>query len=398
MNKVTRRNFMMSAASAAAAIRIVGANDRIRLGIIGPGGRGQSLMRGVNEAGGAEWVAVADVYGARMGEAEKVAGKALARSNDYRRLLDGKETDAVIIAAPDHWHARMLLDAVGAGKDVYCEKPMTDSPLQGHAIVKKVRESGRVVQIGTQQRSIPVIREAKQKFIESGLLGQITMVHCYWNSNRGYLMPRIPPNLERQPADLDWNAWLGALPKTPYDPKRYLRPYLFWGPSTGPTGNLLVHFLDMIHWYLSLEKPSSAIATGGLYHFKDGRDVPDTFSATLEYSEGLMVTFGCCFVDQARKEGVDVIFMGVGGRLHVFRDGYRFIPAEANASAGELTAEGRDGSYHVRNWLDCLRSRKEPIANVRDGHYLSASCQLANEAYRKQRKVAWEKSWNLPVV
>ena len=158
---MNRRTFVLSAASAASAANASGANTRIRLGIIGSGARGQYLMRHVNEAGGAEWVAVADVYNARRGQAQRVAGEAMEQYSDYRRLLERKDIDAVIIAAPDHWHARMLLDAVGAGKDVFCEKPMTSSPMQGHAVVKAVKASGRIVQIGTQQRSLPIFREAK---------------------------------------------------------------------------------------------------------------------------------------------------------------------------------------------------------------------------------------------
>jgi predicted dehydrogenase len=273
---------------------------------------------------------------------------------------------------------------------------MSVSPHEGLRIVKAVQQTGRVVQIGTQQRSIPVIREAKAKFIGSGALGRVTMVHCYWNLNGGYVLPsNVPAELKSKPEDLDWESWLGSLPKVPYDPKRFLRPFVFWGPSTGPTGNLLVHFLDVIHWYLGLKNPAAATAIGGIYHFKDGRDVPDNFSATLEYPEGVLVSYGCCVPDQARREGVDLIFMGTGGRLHVFRDGYRFIPAAATRPEEEVTAAGRDGSQHVQNWLECIRTRKTPNSNVIDGHYLSAACYLANTSYFRHERAFWQDGWEL---
>ena len=393
---MNRRTFVLSAGSGAAASRAWGANNRIRLGIIGSGGRGKYLMRQVNEVGGAEWVAVADVYNVRRDEAQALAGNKIEQYRDYRRLIERKDIDAVIIAAPDHWHARMLMDTVHTAKDVFCEKPMTASPMQGHAVVKAVKETARIVQIGTQQRSIPVIQEAKQKFVDSGTLGNVTMVHCYWNLNGGYVMPAtLPPELATRPADLDWNAWLGPLPKIPWDPKRYIRPFVFWGPSTGPSGNLLIHFLDVIHWYLKIEKPTWAVAMGGIYHCKDGRDVPDTFTASLEYPEGVIVSYDCCSPDQTRKEGIGLIFMGTGGRLHVFRNGYRFIPA--NAELADVTAPGREGNHHMQNWLDCIRSRRQPNANVDDGHKLATACHLANIAYFEKRPAYWQDSWNLEV-
>jgi predicted dehydrogenase len=353
-------------------------------------------MHAVNEVGGADWIAAADVYGARREAAEKVAGKQIRKYETYQKLLDDRDINAVIIAAPDHWHARMLIDAVRAGKDVFCEKPMTSSPMQGLAVVKVVQGSAQIVQIGTQQRSLPIIQEAKRRFIDSGLLGTINQVHCYWNRNAGYLMPNpFPAEFASKPDDLDWNAWLGNLPKIEWDAKRYVRPFVFWGPSTGPTGNLLIHFLDVIHWYLGLNKPVSSIATGGIYLLKDGRDVPDTFASVLEYPENVMVTYGSSVADQNAEEGEDIIFMGSGGRLHVFRYGYRFLPSGKNAKLGAITARGSDGIYHVKNWLECIRKRTQPNATVSDGHYLAAACHLANAAYFRNQRAYWQEEWNL---
>jgi len=178
----------------------------------------------------------------------------------------------------------MIIEAARSGKDIFCEKPMAVSPSQGLKIVKAVNETRRVVQIGTQQRSIAVIREAKEKFIDSAVIGKVTMVHCYWDTNIGYIMPPVPPELQVKPADLDWENWLGSLPRVPWDPKRFIRPFLFWGPSTGPTGNLLIHFLDVIHWYLGIRKPSAAIAIGGFIISRTAA----TFRTTLVSTPGAL--------------------------------------------------------------------------------------------------------------
>lgn len=390
-----RRHFLAASAAALPLPGAVAANDRIRLGIIGPGNRGSLLIRWAMEVGGIEWVAVADVYARRLDEAEQRVKTKLRKYADYRQLLDSKDIDAVIIATPDQWHARMIIDAVRAGKDVFCEKPMTASAMQGHAVVKAVRETKRIVQIGTQQRSLPVVREAKAKFIDSGLMGHITMVHCEWNWNGGYSRFVVPADMRTKPADLDWNAWLGPLPKVPYDGLRFLRAAQFWGPSTGPAGNLLVHYLDIVHWYLDVKRPETASAMGGIFELKDGRDVPDTYSSILRYPEGLLVSFDCCPVDTSAKEATDLVFVGTGGRLHVFRNGYRFLPSEANKAMGEIAAPGKDGLYHIKNWFDCIRSREQPNANVVDGHYLAAACHLSSAAFFQNRHTYWDEAWDL---
>jgi predicted dehydrogenase len=395
-----RRSFMLGASTAAASAQVAGTADRLRIGIIGAGWRGQLLMKYVNEVGAADWVAVTDLYSARRDEAETIAGKRLEKFTDYRRMLDRKDVDVVIISAPDHWHATMLIDALRAGKDVFCEKPMAATPAEGLSVLRVAREAKRIVQTGTQQRSLPVIREAKEKFIDTGLLGTVTMVYAYWNENAGYLLSEesaaLAAQMKKKPDNLDWNAWLGPLPKVPWNPLRFLRPYLFWGSST-IAGNILIHYLDVIHWYLNLQKPSWATSMGGLYHLRDGRDVPDTYSTSLEYPEGVMVTYTSCFAEKTgRRQPNDLIFMGTGGRLQVFRQGYRFVPADTRA--GAVTAAGRDGSYHIRNWLECVRSRRQPNCGVVDAHYLAAACYISTEAFFQKRPVYWQDSWDVEIA
>ena len=223
---------MMGAASAAAALRVWGANDRIRLGIIGSGQRGQFLMTKANESGNVEWVAISDIYDARRDQAEQVAKTSVAKYADYHQLLERQDIDGVIVATFDHMHSRIAIDVCQAGKDVYVEKPMTSLPEQGPPLVRAVRENKRVLQVGTQQRSGAHFADAKRKYFDTGVIGKVNMVRTYWNGNGGYLTP-VPAGMEQKPGGLDWDACLGWLPKIPWDPKRYFNRFAYWDFSTG---------------------------------------------------------------------------------------------------------------------------------------------------------------------
>ena len=254
--ELTRRTFvkiaMATSLTAASSMRILGANDRIRLGIIGTGDRGKYLMDQANKVGGLDWVAVCDAWDRRRDEAAVVAKQPVARDADYRKLLDRKDIDGVIVATCDTLHSQVTVDACRAGKDVYVEKPMTSLPMQGHDIIKAAGENQRIIQVGQQQRSMPNFIEAKQKIVDAGLLGEVNMVRTLWNANRGYLTP-VPPGMEQKPPGLDWEACLGWLPKIPWDPKRYFNRFSYWDLSTGgQTGGLFVHMVDVVHWFLDI--------------------------------------------------------------------------------------------------------------------------------------------------
>ncbi|MCC7154160.1 MAG: Gfo/Idh/MocA family oxidoreductase [Bryobacterales bacterium] len=387
---VSRRGFL--AASAASASRVLGANDRVRLGIIGAGGRGQHLIRMAKAAGGNEFAAVCDAWDARRAQGAELIGAPVTQIADYRQLLDRKDIDAVIVATLDHHHAHMTAEACRAGKDVFVEKPMTSLPMQGHEVVKAVRETRRVVQVGVQQRSLANFIEAKQRFFDTGLIGQVNMVRTLWNANSGYLTP-VPPGMERKPEGLDWDAVLGWLPKIPWDSKRYFNRFAYWDFSTGgQTGGLFVHMVDVVHWYLGLKAPLSAAAIGGIYRYNDGRDTADNINFILDYPQKLNVTFEATITDMIAKESADIVFMGSGGRLNIFRAGYRFLPA----GGGEpVTAGGSPEPAHMANWLDCIRSRKQPNANVVDGHYAAMACHIGNLAYRQGQRAQWKKEWDV---
>lgn len=385
---------MVGAATAAAALRVGGANDRIRLGIIGTGGRGQYLIGKANGAGNIQWVALADIYDARRDAGEQVMKSRVDKYNDYRELLDRKDIDGVIVATTDHLHSQIAIDACHAGKDVYVEKPMTSLPEQGPPLVRAVRENNRILQVGMQQRSGAHFAEAKQKYFDSGVIGKVNMVRTYWNGNSGYLTP-VPPGMEQKPAGLDWDACLGWLPKIPWDPKRYFNRFAYWDFSTGgQTGGLFVHMVDVVHWFLNLTRPLAAVAGGGIYLYDDGRDTPDNVNFILEYPEKINVTFEATITDMINKGGEDIVFMGTGGRLSIFRYGYHFIPAKSNTQAVEAAAPGVKDT-HMDNWLDCVRSRQQPNADVVSGHYSAMACHIGNMAYKQHARVTWQKEWEV---
>lgn len=393
---ISRRLFAGAAISAASAARVAGANDRIRLGVIGNGGRGQHLIRMAKAAGGdkIEWVAVSDAWDQRRDEAATLIGSPVARIADYRALLDRKDIDGVIVATLDHHHSHMTAEACRAGKDVFVEKPMTSQPMQGHEVVKAVRETGRIVQVGVQQRSIAHFIEAKQRFFDSGMIGQVNMVRTVWNANGGYLTP-VPPGMERKPDGLDWDAVLGWLPKISWDPKRYFNRFAYWDFATGgQTGGLFVHMVDVVHWYLNIRQPVSAVALGGIYRYNDGRDTPDNVNFIVDYPN-LNVTFEATITDMIAKESADIVFMGSGGRLNIFRYGYSFIRADDPKGLSPITAKGGPEPPHMGNWLDCIRSRQKPNADVVEGHYSAMACHIGNIAYREKARVNWKKEWNV---
>jgi predicted dehydrogenase len=391
---LSRRGFMAAGMAAASFSRVLGANDRVRLGIIGTGGRGSYLMTEANKCPNIQWVALCDAWDARRDEAARIAGGAVEKYADYRRLLDRRDIDAVIVATWDNLHAQITVDACRAGKDVYVEKPMTSLPMQGAEVVRAARETKRVVQVGVQQRSTPHFLEAKQRFIDSGLIGRVHMVRTVWNANGGYLTP-VPPGMESKPAGLDWEACLGWLPKIPWDPKRYFNRFAYWDLSSGgQTGGLLVHMIDVVYWFLNVRKPVSAEALGGIYQYDDGRDTPDNINVILDYAENLNVTFEATITDMIPKDNEDIVFMGSGGRLSIFRRRYHFIPAGSKGPADEIVVKGGP-DRHMQNWLDCVRSRQEPNANVVDGHYGAMACHIANIAYREKSRVNWKPEWDV---
>ncbi len=399
-SNISRRRFLAGSLAAAAVgaaasrSRILGANDRIRLGVIGAGGRSRSLMGDLNRLGdNIQWVALADAWDTRCRETEELRTGPVEKYRDWRKLLDRQDIDGVIIGTFDHVHARLTVAACQAGKDVYVEKPMTSRPEQGMEVVRVARETGRVVQVGMQQRSIPHFLEAKEKFFDSGRIGQVGMVRTIWNGNGGYTFP-VPAGMERCPADLNWESCLDWLPKRPWNPQMYFNRFAWDEFSTGGmTGGLFVHMVDVVHMMLGLDRCEAAAGLGGTYTYRDGRDTADNINLVVKYPGGLNVTFEATITDMKSPEVADIVFMGTGGRLSIFRSGYTFWGGSELME--QVQVPYASTAEHLADWLSCMRSRQAPRATAVEGHYSALACHLGNLACRENRVVKWNKEWEV---
>ena len=375
--------------SAASWNRVLGANDRVRLGVIGTGNRGGDVMSWFLKESDAEVTSLCDCYDKNLNAAlEKTEGKAKTYT-DYRKLLESKEVDAVLIATPDPWHAKMSIDACNAGKDVYIEKPLTFSIEEGHDIIKAVKATNRVMQVGLQQRSGEHYMEAKREYFDSGKMGKVTLVRTWWHGN-GYHLRK--PNFKDQPAGLDWKAFLGPVKFRPFDAHQFYnwRAYLDFGG--GQITDLFTHWIDVVHWYTGEDLPVIANAAGGVFAYKDGRTAPDTISIQLEYPSDWVATFDATLAPGAR--GAAIEFMGTGGRLLIDRGGYTFqeqTPRRATPTEPIVKRNSKSlEQLHVRNFLDCVKSRAVPNSDVVSGHRSAVASHLGKIAYLEKRRITFK--------
>lgn len=380
-----RRRFLKSSAAmtALSQSRILGANERIRLGGIGIGGRCRYLLNLARQEPGTEIVALCDVYEPRLEEARTKIAPTAEPYIDYRRLLERNDVDAVIIGSPDHWHVPMTIDAVRAGKDVYVEKPLTKTIEEGPVVEKAVRESRRVVQVGYQQRSWEHFIEA-EKLVAGGKLGEITLALASWYQN--YLGSE-PDRYKVDATKLDWKRWLGSAPDQPVDALRYYRWRWFWDFGGGHLTDLYSHYCDVIHWYMKSDAPKHAQADGGLYLLKH-LQCPDTINACWDYGRFQVVYNGTLV---CRLEGGNIVFRGTKAMMKINRDGFAVypegvVPAEKTHYPPPVAAmtSAHDGTIdHMRNFLECVRSRRGPNAPVEVGVAAARAAHLGNLAYRK---------------
>jgi predicted dehydrogenase len=428
-DETTRRRFIggsagagaggvaLSAWSARSFAKVIGANERVRIGVIGTGGRAVQLMDHLiprpsdpvqggipqwktKSVDGAELVAAADVYEPHLNRAAAKAGPKTARFRDYRKLLDQKDVEAVIIAAPDHWHKPMLLDALAAGKDVYVEKPVTHALEEGPEEIRAVEQSGRIVQTGTQQRSWPHYVRGKE-IVASGALGTVRLVEAFWFMNYGVRGVHNLPKSQAPPADLDWKAWLGSAPAQPFNPMKFRVWRQFWDFGGGNLGDLMTHAIETVHWYMDCDTPSGAVGFGHAYDWPF--ECPDSLSCTLEYPRGFLVNY-----TGGHALGMDfgsIIFRGSKATLEISRAALalyeedrgrgwpKFNRAERRwRTEPKITIESEhEGtSDHLRNWLECIRSRKEPNAPIRVGVAAARAAHIGNAALRSGKKVTWD--------
>jgi predicted dehydrogenase len=384
----TRRTFLGSAAAftAASYSRILGANDRVNLGLIGCGDRGQFVMSIFQKNPTVDVTAVCDIYGAKVDQARNHAPNAKSFS-DHRRVLDMKEVDVALVATPDHWHSMIAIDALNAKKDLYVEKPLTLRIEEGPPIVKAARVNERVVQVGMQQRSGPHYIRARDEFIRAGKLGKITLARTWWHGN-GYHLRKAPESLRVQPSNLDWAHFLGPVKWRDYDPQQYynFRAYLDFGG--GQVTDLFTHWIDVVHMFMDQDDPISASAAGGVYYYKDGRTAPDTINVLLEYPKEWTATFEATLAPGVTGAAIEMC--GTEGKLMIHRGQFEFTPAGRNAQPVVVKAERELTIDHVENFLECVRTRKRPNGDVYIGHRSAQASHLGNIAYVQKRRLRFD--------
>lgn len=386
---LARRDFIRAGATVTAVSysRVLGANDRIGLGVIGCGDRGRFDMSQFQLVAGVDVVAVCDIYGEHIDQARQKAASAKS-FYDHRKLLEMKGVDAVLIATPDHWHAQTTIDALNAGKDVYVEKPLTLTIEEGPQIVKAARVNERICQVGMQQRSGKHYLQAKHEYFDSGRLGKITLARTWWHGN-SYHLRRAPASLQTKPSNLDWARYLGPVKWRDYDPQQYFnfRAYLDFGG--GQVTDLFTHWIDVVHMFMGQDIPKSAVAAGGIYNYKDGRTAPDTINVLLEYPGEFTATFEATLAPGITGAAVEMC--GTEGRLWIDRSRYEFHAAGKNAHPVVVQAAPQDMTLdHIQNFLECVRSRKLPNGDVLIGHRSAQASHLGNIAYMQKRRIAFD--------
>jgi predicted dehydrogenase len=382
---ITRREATRTAAITALSYsRILGANDRIGMGLIGSGSRGTYVMGLFRKNPDVELRAVCDVYPARFKEA--LANAPDTRTfGDHRKLLELAEVDAVLIGSPDHWHKDHSIDAMNAGKDVYCEKPMCRLREEAPAMLKAARATNRILQIGLQQRSGEIYKEPLERFVKSGAIGKISHIDAVWHAG----VPR-PQRKEpsQKPADLDWLRFLGPVAYRDWNPGMYFsfRSYLeFNGGKLTDFGH---HWMDVVHMYMGERAPRAATFSGGIYYdFKDGRTAPDTCNALFDY-EGFSALFQSNAYAVAPPYGVT--FYGDQGKLFVDRNRWEFTPPGRNVETVKRGIPGDITADHVRNFLDCVKSRKLPNADAAIAAVSILPPLLAVQSYQEQRRIRFD--------
>ena len=416
MGNLSRRGFAaVAGVTALSYSRILGANDRLRMGYIGLGNRGDQVHEAFLEFGDATTVAVCDLRDDYMDFAAKRSRVTLARFKDYRKLLDDKNVDAVAIATPDHWHAIMFVDACHAGKDVYCEKPLSLTVTEGRRMVEVAGETKRVVQVGIQRRSNKYLQEAAQ-FVREGGLGKVTVARGFhlqneWPNGIGTGKDATPPTEE------EWDRWLGPAPKVPYNRNRaYYNFRWFYHYSGGQITNFGVHYMDMLRWCLGKESPRAVTAMGGNYAVADNREIPDTAEVLWDF-DGTMISFVQYNANSAQatqKKGADMELRGTKGTMYLYSNGYEVVPEltterlmgsrtpldrnseQAYGPSKKAAMEPRkvDGRLettpHAKNFIDCVKSRAKCNCDILTGHISTSNTHLGHIALRTESYLKWD--------
>ena len=411
--RINRRSFLKRSAAglagagtrvarSSASARVAGANDRVRIGVIGTGRQGRSDLHGHAGLPEVDIVALSDVYAPNLAQAVTMA-PAARQYADFRALLDDKSIDAVIIGTPDHWHALMTVMACQAGKDVYVEKPSSVAIAEGRKMVEAARKYGRVVQVGTQQRSATHFQEAV-RLVREGRIGTVTSVRTWNVGNQSPDGIGNPPDSD-PPAGLDWDLWLGPAAKRPFNanrfgvvPDNYSYFRWFWDYAGGMMTDWGVHLIDIVQWAMQVDAPLAASAAGGKFLLTDNRETPDTLLATFQYPTFVLTYENrTCNGRAVNGHGYGIEFYGSDGTLFVDRAGFELSPETrkvgtdvVNRAEPVTRASVPDNPTHARDFVDAMKSRRKPICDIEIGHRSTSTAILGNMAFRSGSTVVWD--------
>jgi predicted dehydrogenase len=423
MTRVSRREFGKTVAAAGVATalsssRILGANDRVRIGFIGVGNRGDQVLDAFLPHADTQIVAICDIHQPYVDFAARKAGGDPAKLNEYRRLFDMKDVDAIAVCTPDHWHALMMIQACEAGKDVYVEKPLSLVVSEGRAMVNAARRHNRVVQVGIHRRSSAFVKEAAD-LVRGGAIGKVTVARSFHIENEWPKGIGNPPD-EPPPAGFDWDTWLGPAPKRPYNKNRtFYRFRWFYDHSGGQVTNFGVHYMDAIHWALGQDAPLAVTAMGGKLVIEDNREIPDTLEAVWTYPGQTLVTFSqfnASAAPAAKDNRVEIEFRGTKGTLYLYSNGYEIVPDEitpnefpartpvnrayeksyrvgAKPLIEPLKKMGGDADtrHHTRNFLDRVKDRGRCSCDIEIGHRSTSTTLIANIAHKTKSYLEWDR-------
>jgi predicted dehydrogenase len=404
------------------------AGEHVRFGMVGIGMQGSGLLGASIELPGIECVAACDLYDGRHTLAREITrNPSLTVTRRYQELLANKEIDCIVAAVPDHWHKQVVVDAVSAGKDIYCEKPMSHSPADGVAMVEAAKRTGRIVQIGSQRVSSQICAKAKE-MISQGMLGEMMLVEGWLGRNDPTGAWEYPPPFDLSPQNLDWDTWQGTVPKKAFDPYTFARWRCWKEYGTGLAGDLLVHLVSGMMFMMSInEAPKQAVSAGGIRRWKDGRNMPDVHG-TLFYYGDLPVYMR---LNQGTEMPETYRFQGSKGILEVTEFGLSFTPQSGKDTAPSyydnsfphamraeyekkwheendpklgqepmpesVTYRGPDYDDvkpHLWNFFRAVRTRKPVVEDAVFGHHAALACHMANESYFRKAAVTWDEASN----
>ena len=441
MPRFNRRNFLkaagMTTAGSLAASRLhalklpygegrpIAANDNIHLALVGAGGQGQGDTKSALEVPGVKLVAVADCYQGRLDHSKELWGKDIFTTKDYREILARKDVDAVLVATPDHWHKQASIDAMQAGKDVYCEKPMIHLYEDGPAMIEAARSTGRILQVGSQRVSSQIYIKAKE-LLASGAIGQLNMVTARWdrNSSIGAWNYTVPD--DASPQTCDWPRFLGTAPKIAWNPEHFFQWRKWKAYGSGVAGDLFVHLFSGTHFITGSKGPTRAVASGALRFWKDGRDVPDVMLGIFDYPEGFNLSLRVNFVDGG-EESEGLVFAGSEGTMEISSKGVKVDRAPREKGPGQslesfteamqarlesaykqkyppehtgkvfmgedkyVPPKGYSDSYdHFHNFFDAVRSRQPVIEDAVFGFRAAGAALLGNLSIERDAVVHWD--------